>query len=200
MTSTAMPYSEVEKSAELIKGEPFRGLRMLFRGFCNPKKLDDEEGKTAAMHLAEQEERNSPLTSTKVSRCFPTEVAERHIRREGEMAYSSQIASKSNQSCVLPKSRTSQDGTKLRTRRSKEVFAFAFLAVIITICSLHKLGFSLDFSVIASPETANRKNFISIGKKSDFDAKARKSLERLQHLVAEIKSANRSTLASSPGR
>jgi hypothetical protein len=38
-----------------------------------------------------------------------------------------------------------------------------------------------------SPRTAEPKKMINIGKKADFDAKARESLKELQALVAEIK-------------
>jgi hypothetical protein len=193
MTSSIKVNSKSEKAVVLIEGEPLGGLRKLVQGFCNPGHVDDEEEETAEMSLSERTERNILLETDKVARGVRGHGKKEQGNGEGERDEASQIGkemkeeSKVEETVELPESKAVQDGSKLRTKRSTEVVVFAFLAVMFTIYSLRYLGFTMDFSVMESPRTAEPKKMINIGKKADFDAKARESLKELQALVAEIK-------------
>lgn len=194
MKSLMKPNAKSEEAAFEIEGNAFGGLQKLLQGFCNPRKVDHETEEEADENFFLHAARNGTLKKTSMKVSLGVKANGRAIERNGE----DQRVESSHISKETPVSRLDKpgelteltppyDGLKLRNKRSTEVVFFALLAVVLTICALRHLGFTMDIAVIARHNASTTKKLIDIGKKTNFDDKAAQSLENLHNLVAQIK-------------
>jgi hypothetical protein len=204
--------------------DPFGGVKKLLGGFCDPHSNADDAtivsirstpdlGSQAVQKkevVVEKEvEKNLAYglnNNSDDSRPDPTSV---HGNKKvvGREEFKEETKSRE-----LPELKATHTGSKLRARRGIEVTIFAFVAVLGTLCALHRLGYQRNsiISVMDSQIVSEPKGLINIvyndkvvekvvedipvvpltaeaeAKPHDTSERAKELMQELEDLVAEI--------------